>query len=94
MSKLRRFVASYTGKRTLQTFDNPFGTGLSPVSEARDVTYVSGMDTEKMVAGDTCGHLSRIDVPGIIDLGTWQVELVKAIGKYLQYNNKSTAADS
>lgn len=34
-----------------------------------------------------CGHSSRIDGADIIDLGTWQVELVKAIGKYLKYND-------
>jgi hypothetical protein len=37
-----------------------------------------------VVAGDRYGRLSRIDGPDIIDLGTWQVELVKAIGKYLK----------
>lgn len=31
-------------QRTLQTIDNPFGTRLSPMSQVRTVTYVSGSD--------------------------------------------------
>ena len=31
-------------QKTLQTNDNPFGTSLSPMSQVRSVTYVSGMD--------------------------------------------------
>jgi len=32
-------------QRTLQTIDNPFGTTLSPMSQVRSVTHVSGPDT-------------------------------------------------
>ena len=31
-------------QRTLQTIDNPFGTRLSPMSQVRSVTHVSGPD--------------------------------------------------
>jgi hypothetical protein len=31
-------------QRTLQTIDNPFGTRLSPMSEVRSATHVSGSD--------------------------------------------------
>jgi hypothetical protein len=30
----------------MQCRDNPFGTGLSPMSQVRSVTYVSGQDNE------------------------------------------------
>ncbi len=32
-------------QRTLQTIDNPFATRLSPMSQVRTVTHVSGPDT-------------------------------------------------
>ena len=32
-------------QKTLQTIDNPFGTRLSPMSQVRSVTHVSGSDT-------------------------------------------------
>jgi hypothetical protein len=32
-------------QKTLQPLDNPFGTRLSPMSQVRSVTYVSGLDT-------------------------------------------------
>jgi hypothetical protein len=37
-------------QKTLQPLDNPFGTRLSPMSEVRPVTYVSGLEMGKMVA--------------------------------------------
>ena len=33
-------------QKTLQTLDNPFGTRLSPMSQVRSVTHVSGPDKE------------------------------------------------
>ena len=38
-------------QRTLQPLDNPFGTRLSPISEVRSVTYVSGLDRASPGAG-------------------------------------------
>ena len=35
-------------QRTLQTIDNPFGTRLSPMSQVRTVTHVSGPYTGKI----------------------------------------------
>jgi hypothetical protein len=32
-------------QKTLQPLDNPFRTRLSPMSQVRGVTYVSGLDT-------------------------------------------------
>ena len=34
-------------QKTLQPLDNPFGTRLSPMSQVRGVTYVSGLDTQR-----------------------------------------------
>ena len=35
-------------QKTLQPIDNPFGTRLSPMSQERDVTHVSGSDRAKL----------------------------------------------
>jgi hypothetical protein len=32
-------------QKTLQPFDNPFGTRLSPMSSVRSVTHVAGLDS-------------------------------------------------
>jgi hypothetical protein len=34
-------------QKTLQPLDNPFGTRLSPMSQVRGVTYVSGPDNQR-----------------------------------------------
>ena len=51
-------------KATLQTIDNPFGTGLSPMSPVRSVIYVSGPDLCSMeprvgLEPTTCGLRNR-----------------------------------
>ena len=33
-------------QKTLQPLDNPLGTRLSPMSQVRGVTYVSGLDND------------------------------------------------
>jgi hypothetical protein len=38
-------------QKTLQPLDNPFGTRLSPMSQVRSVTHVSGLDTNNVLAG-------------------------------------------
>ncbi len=39
-------------QKTLQTIDNPFGTRLSPMSQVKRGTYMSGMDKGiSLVAG-------------------------------------------
>jgi hypothetical protein len=35
-------------QKTLQPLDNPFGTRLSPLSQVRSVTYVSGLDNNSI----------------------------------------------
>ena len=35
-------------QETLQPLDNPFGTRLSPMSQVRSVTYVSGLDRSSL----------------------------------------------
>ena len=37
---------------TLKPLDNPLGTRLSPMSQVRSDTYVSGLDMGKVVAGE------------------------------------------
>ncbi len=52
-------------QKTLQTIDNPFGTRLSPMSQERTVTYVSGSDIEKNGAAcrtRTCDPIITNDV--------------------------------
>jgi hypothetical protein len=39
-------------QKTLQPLDNPFGTGLSPMSSVRFVTYVSGPDSRLLLERD------------------------------------------
>ena len=39
-------------QKTLQPLDNPFGPRLSPMSQVRSVTYVSGPDTNFAGAGE------------------------------------------
>ena len=38
-------------QKTLQPLDNPFGTRLSPMSQVRGVTYVSGLDNDFFLVG-------------------------------------------
>ena len=38
-------------QRTLQTIDNPFGPGVSPMSQVQSVTYVSGSDPSENGSG-------------------------------------------
>ena len=41
---------------TLKPLDNPLGTRLSPMSQVRSDTYVSGLDMGKVVAGGRFDH--------------------------------------
>jgi hypothetical protein len=45
-------------QKTLQPLDNPFGTRLSPMSQVRGVTYVSGPDNQR--AGGEGGRRTTI----------------------------------
>lgn len=40
--------------RRLAHFANPFGTRLSPMSQVRGVTYVSGLDTIELAERESC----------------------------------------
>jgi hypothetical protein len=39
-------------QKTLQPLDNPFGPGLSPMSQVRSVTHVSGTDRRQLAEGE------------------------------------------
>ena len=49
-------------QKTLQPFDNPFSTRLSPMSQVRSVTYVSGLD--RVISGS--GRGTRTPDPRIM----------------------------
>jgi hypothetical protein len=49
-------------QKTLQPLDNPFGPGLSPMSQVRSVTYVSGPD-KKGSGGEDVRPIGVCDNP-------------------------------
>ena len=65
-------------QRTLQTIDNPFGTRLSPMSQVRSVTHVSGLYKSELVPRD--GLTSNREVSA--------EELFETLAEWGEYLNK------